>query len=192
MSILTKDIFFESTENCPVIPEVKNDEWLEALESSESDIVYIIYGDICNIADIVERVKSMGKRAIVHVDLIVGLSSKEISIDFIKKYTRADGIISMKPAMIKRANELGLFTIQRFYMMDGFTYANIVKNVKTTNPDVVEFMPAGLSKVMKYLAEQIDKPIVASGLTQDKEDVMGALKAGAYAVATTNKKLWDC
>ena len=192
MSILTKDIFLESTENCPVIPEVKNDEWLEALESSESDIVYIIYGDICNIADIVERVKSMGKRAIVHVDLIVGLSSKEISIDFIKKYTHADGIISMKPAMIKRANELGLFTIQRFYMMDGFTYANIVKNVKTTNPDVVEFMPAGLSKVMKYLAEQIDKPIVASGLTQDKEDVMGALKAGAYAVATTNVALWDC
>ena len=192
MSVLTKEIFLESTENCPVIPEVKNDEWLESLGNSESDIVYIIYGDICNIADIVERVKSMGKRAIVHVDLIVGLSSKEISIDFIKKYTRADGIISMKPAMIKRANELGLFTIQRFYMMDGFTYANIVKNVKTTNPDVVEFMPAGLSKVMKYLAEQIDKPIVASGLTQDKEDVMGALKAGAYAIATTNVKLWDC
>lgn len=192
MSVLTKEIFLESTENCPVIPEVKNDEWLESLENSESDIVYIIYGDICNIADIVERVKSMGKRAIVHVDLIVGLSSKEISIDFIKKYTRADGIISMKPAMIKRANELGLFTIQRFYMMDGLTYANIVKNVKTCNPDVVEFMPAGLSKVMKYLAEQIDKPIVASGLTQDKEDVMGALKAGAYAIATTNVKLWDC
>lgn len=192
MSVLTKEIFLESTENCPVIPEVKNDEWLESLENSESDIVYIIYGDICNIADIVERVKSMGKRAIVHVDLIVGLSSKEISIDFIKKYTRADGIISMKPAMIKRANELGLFTIQRFYMMDGLTYANIVKNVKTCNPDVVEFMPAGLSKVMKYLAEQIDKPIVASGLTQDKEDVMGALKAGAYAIATTNLKLWDC
>ena len=192
MSVLTKEIFLESTENCPVIPEVKNDEWLESLGNSESDIVYIIYGDICNIADIVERVKSMGKRAIVHVDLIVGLSSKEISIDFIKKYTRADGIISMKPAMIKRANELGLFTIQRFYMMDGLTYANIVKNVKTCNPDVVEFMPAGLSKVMKYLAEQIDKPIVASGLTQDKEDVMGALKAGAYAIATTNVKLWDC
>ena len=44
----------------------------------------------------------MGKKAIVHVDLILGLSSKEISVDFIKKYTKADGIISMKPTLIKR------------------------------------------------------------------------------------------
>lgn len=192
MASLTKEIFLESTENCPVIPEIKNDEWLEALKTSESDIVYVLYGDICTITDIVAKVKAMGKMAIVHVDLIVGLSAKEISIDFIKKYTKADGIISMKPTMIKRANDLGMFTIQRFYMIDGFMYANVAKNVKNSNPDVVEFMPAGLSKVMKYLAEQIEKPIVASGLTQDKADVIGALKAGAVAVATTNRELWDC
>ncbi len=192
MTSLTKEIFLESTEKCPVIPELKNEEWFDALKKSESDIVYIVYGDICNIAEIVDRVKAMGKMAIVHIDLIVGLSSKEISIDFIKKYTKADGIISMKSQMIKRANDLGLFTIQRFYMMDGFTYANIAKNVTMTDPDVVEFMPAGLSKVMKYLAEQINKPVVASGLTQDEADVISALKAGAIAVATTNRTLWEC
>ena len=175
-----------------MIPEIKNDEWLEALKESDSDIAYVLYGDICSIADIVERVRGSGKRAIIHVDLIVGLSAKEISVDFIKKYTEAEGIISMKPAMIKRANELGMFTIQRFYMMDGFTYANIEKHVKNCNPDVVEFLPAGLYKVMKYLAETIKKPIVASGLTQYKEDIIGALKAGAIAVATTNRSLWDC
>lgn len=189
---LTKQSFLESTEKCPVIPEIKNDEWLEALKESDGDIAYVLYGDICSIADIVERVRGSGKRAIIHVDLIVGLSAKEISVDFIKKYTEAEGIISMKPAMIKRANELGMFTIQRFYMMDGFTYANIEKHVKNCNPDVVEFLPAGLYKVMKYLAETIKKPIVASGLTQDKEDIIGALKAGAIAVATTNRSLWDC
>lgn len=189
---LTKQSFLESTEKCPVIPEIKNNEWLEALKESDSDIAYVLYGDICTIADIVERVRGSGKRAIIHVDLIVGLSAKEISVDFIKKYTEAEGIISMKPAMIKRANELGMFTIQRFYMMDGFTYANIEKHVKNCNPDVVEFLPAGLYKVMKYLAETIKKPIVASGLTQDKEDIIGALKAGAIAVATTNRSLWDC
>ncbi|WP_369521982.1 glycerol-3-phosphate responsive antiterminator, partial [Cloacibacillus evryensis] len=88
-------------------PAVKNEEWLEGCRESECGIVYIIYGDICTIADIVRKVKEMGKKAIVHVDLIVGLSSKEISVDFILKYTAADGIISMKPALIKRANELG-------------------------------------------------------------------------------------
>lgn len=116
MELLTKDFFMEATENCPVIPEIINDEWLEALSESDCDIVYIVYGDICTIPEIVEKVKQAGKMAIVHMDLIVGLSSKEISVDFLKKYTRADGIISMKPAMIKRANDVGLFTIQRFYL----------------------------------------------------------------------------
>lgn len=192
MGILTKESFLLSTENCPVIPEIKNDEWLASLKRSDSDIVYVLYGDICTIGEIVDKVKAMGKKAIVHIDLIVGLSAKEISVDFIKKYTKADGIISMKPALIKRANDLDLFTIQRFYMIDGLTYANVAKNVKNSNPDVVEFMPAGLSKLIKYLEELIDKPIVASGLTQDNEDIIRALKAGALAVATTNRELWEC
>ncbi len=189
---LTKDEFVMATEKCPVIPEIKNDEWLDSLKDSESEIVYILYGDICTIGDIVARVKAMGKKAIVHIDLIVGFSSKEVIVDFMKKQVKADGIISMKPALIKRANELDMFTIQRFYMIDGLTYANVAKNVKNSNPDVVEFMPAGLSKLIGYLVEMIDKPIVASGLTQDKEDIIRALKAGAHAVATTNRRLWDC
>ena len=189
---LTKEYFMEATEICPVIPAVKNEEWLESCKGSECGIVYVIYGDICNIADIVQHIKDAGKMAIVHIDLIVGLSSKEISVDFLKKYTKADGIISMKPNMIKRAKEVGLFTVQRFYMMDALTYANIVKHVKNCDPDVVEFLPAGLPKVIKYLLEEIDKPVVASGLILDKEDVMGALKAGAFAVSTTNRKMWDC
>ncbi len=192
MEPLTKDFFMEATENCPVIPEIINDEWLEALPESDCEIVYIVYGDICTIPEIVEKVKAAGKMAIVHMDLIVGLSSKEISVDFLKKYTKADGIISMKPAMIKRANDVGLFTIQRFYLMDRFTYANIEKHIKNCNPDIVEFLPAGLSKVMSFLIEKIDRPVVASGLTQDKDDVMGALKAGAIAVATSNRRVWDC
>ena len=186
---LTTAEFIEITEVSPVIPAIKNEEWLEYCRSSECGIAYIIYGDICNIADIVERVKSMGKKAIVHIDLIAGLSSKEISVDFIHKYTKADGIISMKPTLIKRANELGMFTIQRFYMMDALTYANIVKHVKNCDPNVVEFLPAGLPKVIQYLLEEIRKPVVASGLILDKEDVIGALKAGALAVSTTNREV---
>ena len=192
MESLTKDFFMEATENCPVIAEIINDEWLGALPESDCEIVYIVYGDICTIPEIVEKVKAAGKMAIVHMDLIVGLSSKEISVDFLKTYTKVDGIISMKPAMIKRANDVGLFTIQRFYLMDRFTYANIEKHIKNCNPDIVEFLPAGLSKVMSFLIEKIDRPVVASGLTQDKDDVMGALKAGAIAVATSNRRVWDC
>ena len=184
--------FMEATEICPVIPAVKNDEWLKSLNESDSELVYVLYGDICNIAEIVDYIKSLGKKAIVHVDLIVGLANKEISVDFIKKYTQADGIISMKPAIIKRAHEMGIFTIQRFYTMDALSYANVIKHAKHSDPDIVELMPAGLTKILGYVQDAIDKPIIASGLIMDNEEVIGALKAGALAVTTTNKTLWDC
>ena len=41
------------------------------------------------------------KRQMVHVDLITGLSGKEVAVDFIKNNTLADGIISTKPALIR-------------------------------------------------------------------------------------------
>ncbi len=189
---LNQRLFMDLMGECPVIPEVKNEAWLNDLPSSDSRIAYILYGDICTIPRIDSRVIAMGKYAIVHVDLIYGLYSKSISADFIKKYTDADGIISTKPALIDRANQIGLFTVQRFFMMDGITYANITRYVKQNDPDVVELMPSGLSKLIKYLVELISQPVVASGLTQDSEDIIRALSAGAIGVATSNKELWQC
>ena len=192
MEQLTKEIFLDMTERCPVIPAIKNDQWLSACNESESEIVYLIYGNICNIMEHIDTLKSMGKYGVVHVDLIEGLAVKEISVDFIKKYTKADGRISTKPGLIKRANELGMFTVQRFFMTDALSYANIVKYVHNTNPDVVELLPAGLPKVIRYLLEEIQRPVVASGLLLDKKDVITALGAGVHAVSTTNRELWDC
>lgn len=185
------DLFMDSTSRCPVIASVKNDEWLELSKKSNCEIVYIIYGNICNIKDIVEEVKKSGRMAIVHIDLISGLSSKDISVDFIKKFTNADGIISTKPHLIKHANKLGLFTVQRFFMIDTITFSNIKKHVNESKPDVVEMMPAGLGKMISYAIEQVDgRPLVASGLILDKKEVYNAISAGAIAVSTTNLDIW--
>ena len=187
-----RKFFYESTGRYPVIPAVKNDEWLESAIKSDREIVYVLYGNICTIQEIVRKVKSAGKMVIVHVDLISGLASKDICVDFIRQFTEADGIISTKAHMIKRANEVGLFTIQRFFMIDQLTYDNIKKNVRDTDPVVVEMMPAGLEKMIKFALEEVEgKPLVASGLVLDKSDVTGALSAGAIAVSTTNRPMWD-
>lgn len=90
--------FKDAIENSPIIAAIKNDAELHQCLTCDSRVIFILYGDICNIADIVDTVKSAGKIALVHLDLIGGLNAKEIAVDFIKKYTRADGIISTRPA----------------------------------------------------------------------------------------------
>lgn len=187
---LTTEEFLENTEICPVIAAVNKWEAVEKCGSVDCKMVNVLFGDICTIADIVKELKKMEKIVFVHVDLITGFASKEVCVDFIQKYTEADGIISTKPFLIKRANELGLFTIQRFFMIDFITYANVVKHVRVTDPNVVELLPAGLSKVIRYLCAEIDRPVIAGGLILDKDDVIGALSAGAIAISTTNQEIW--
>ena len=72
-----KKLFKEALEDSPIIAAVKDDGGLSRCLTSDSRIIFILYGDIVTIGDIVETVKSAGKLAIVHLDLINGLSSKE-------------------------------------------------------------------------------------------------------------------
>jgi glycerol-3-phosphate responsive antiterminator len=190
MDVSMKHTFTKTLEDCPVIAAVKDNEGLEQSLSSESSIVFILYGDILTISDIVNRVKESGRLAMVHVDLILGLSSKEISVDFIKEHTRADGIISTKPMLIKRANELSLYTILRFFVIDSMAYENIKKQCANVKPDCIEILPGIMPKLIKKICNTQGIPVIAGGLISDKEDIMQALDAGAVSISTTNPKVW--
>lgn len=71
----------------PVIAAIKDANGLEECLTTECQVIFILYGNVCNIGDIVKKIKDQGKTAIVHMDLIAGLSSKEVSVDFIKQTT---------------------------------------------------------------------------------------------------------
>lgn len=185
-----KKEFKEALEDSPIITAIKDDDGLAQCIESDSCIVFILYGDIITIPDIVAKVKSAGKIAMIHIDLIYGLSSKEIAVDFLKKYTEADGIITTKPALIKHARELGFYTILRLFLLDSMAYENIDKQVKSAKPDVIEVLPAPMPKIVKKVCKLSPIPVIAGGLVSDKEDVMTLLQAGATSISTTDSKVW--
>lgn len=183
--------FLEAVEDSPVITAVKDHEGLEKCLKAESQIVFILFGDICSIAEIVDKVKASGKIAMVHLDLIAGLSAKEIAVDFIKKYTKADGIISTKQALIKRARDLNMFSVFRFFVIDSMAYENISKQIAQTKPDFIEVMPGTSPKVISRIVKAVRVPVIAGGLVADKEDVITMLNAGATSISTTNVEIWN-
>ena len=79
----------DALEVAPVIAAVKEDGGVDACLKSERQVVFILYGDTCTIPEIVSKVKAAGKLAVVHLDLIHGLASKNIAADFIKKIYRS-------------------------------------------------------------------------------------------------------
>jgi hypothetical protein len=111
--------FEEAIQEAPVIAAVKNDMGLAHALRSECAAVFILYGTILDIGQIVKRIRAAGKLAFVHADLIEGLSNRgEIAVDFLAEATKADGIISTRPNLIHHAKELGLITVQRFFLLD--------------------------------------------------------------------------
>ena len=153
-------------------------------------MVFILFGDICSIGEIVEKVKDTGRLAMVHVDLVTGLGGKEVAVDYIRRFTAADGIITTKPALIRRGKELSLCTVLRYFLIDSMALENIRNQQRMVRPDFIEVLPGLMPKVIRKICRTSRVPIIAGGLITDKEDVMAALSAGAIAVSTTNQDVW--
>jgi glycerol uptake operon antiterminator len=174
----------------PIIAAVKDDKGLERALLTDCRIIFLLYGNVCSVSGLVERIKSDHKLVMVHIDLIDGLSSKDVAVAFLRQNTQADGVISTKPAIVKAAKEQGLLAIQRFFLIDSLAMANFQKYTEVQAADAIEILPATMPKVIRKITAACRLPIIAGGLISDKEDILLALQNGAAAVSSTNQEVW--
>ena len=186
--------FYDAVEASPVIAAIKDCNGMnEVLEMEDIKVVFVIYGDLCSLPDITKALKDAGKIVLIHMDLVQGLSQKEISVDYIDKFCHADGIITTKHSLVRRAKELGMYSVLRFFVIDSIAFENIKQVDQFPNsmkPDFIEILPGVMPKVIERITQQTKIPLIAGGLIRDREDVMGALSAGAMSVSSSNKEVW--
>ena len=186
----TNAVFFaESLRTARIIPAVKSAEEFNRILDVQEKLVFVLFGDIITIPDIVARLKDAGKTVLIHLDLIGGLDSREVTVDFLAKNTKADGVLSTKANLVKHAKNQGLLAIQRFFVLDSMALINIEKHFPLDYTDAIEILPGLMPKVIRRIAKLTDLPIIAGGLISDQEDVQHAIDAGATAVSTTNLEL---
>ena len=186
-----KQELMDAIQENPVIAAVKDDNGLEtALRNENIRVVFVLYGDICSVGDLVQKIHAAGKFAILHADLIVGLASKEVAVDFIHQRTEADGILSTRQSFIRRAKELGMAAILRVFLLDSISLESLDK-IPANLPDCLDILPGAMPKVLRHVCAAAKVPVLTGGLIADKEDVLAALEAGAVAISTTNQSVWD-
>ena len=186
-----KQQLYDALSENPIIMAIKDDEGFQAsLKLDEARIVFVLYGEVATIADITAQLKAAGKMVMVHMDLIAGLSTREEAVDFIAKYTRADGVISTRFDQIKRGKQLGLSTIYRIFVIDSKALSNLNRHIDDY-ADIVEILPGLMPKIIFRMKRELGVPIIAGGLIAEKEDVIQALNAGAVAISTTNEDVWN-
>lgn len=185
-------IFWDAVEENPIIAAVKNMEDLEqCCKLEDIHVVFVLFGDICSIGHIVKKIKDSGKIAMVHIDLIGGLSPREVAVEFLKNNTVADGIITTKPALIRKAREFSMYTVLRYFLLDSMAYENILTQQHSVHPDFIEVLPGAMPGVIQKLVKEIKTPVIAGGLLTDRDSVMSVLSAGATAVSSTNHTVWS-
>ena len=172
----------------PVIAALRNDKDLENVLDSKALVVFVLYGNIMNIAN---KLREAKKIAFIHLDMIDGLKGDQAGIEFIKEFANPEGIITTKSSNVKYAKQLGLYTIQRVFIIDSLFLRTGIKNIHETGPNAVEVMPGVASKIIHTMQKEINVPIIAGGLIKSKKDVMDSLAAGAIAISTTSTELWN-
>lgn len=177
--------------DCPVIAAVKDETGLEQALHSECEVVFLLFGTIVSVPTLVEKVRRSGKLAIVHIDLVEGLASREVAVDALQSLCNPDGIISTRPALIRRARHLGLLTVQRAFILDSLSLDNLPAQLNVGKPDFIEILPGIMPRVIGELAQRTRTPIIAGGLVKYKDEVMAAIRAGAAAVSTSSPTVWE-
>lgn len=177
--------------DAPVIAAVKDNAGLQKALDSDCRVIFLLYGTILNIDSLVKRVQDRNKICFVHIDLVEGLSNRDIAVDGLVKLCHPDGIISTRTHLVYRAQQLGLLGIQRTFMLDSISLQNLFAQIETTRPDFIEILPGIIPSVIQEIRERTTVPLIAGGLIRRKQDVIQALQAGVMAVSTSCQDVWE-
>lgn len=176
-------------EKC-IIAAVRDNTELEAALINGPENIFLLKSNILKLPKITKLAHEKNKKIFVHIDLTDGISKDSAGIEFISKIL-VDGIISTRTNLIKCAREHGISTVQRFFIVDSKSIDTAYESLKSSRPDMVELLPGVIPKAIRNFSENLEIPIIAGGLIESEADVKFAFEAGASAISTGKKELWN-
>lgn len=188
--LMNHNRIIERIEENPIIAAVRDEKDLDLAINSDVSTIFLLHADIFNIKDLVDRSREGGKSALIHIDFLEGIGKDQRAVDYIAEVIRPDGIISTRSNHIKYAKEKGIFSIQRFFLVDSLSYETTIKAALSIKPDMLEVMPGIMPAVISRISRQLPMPVIAGGMITSKDEIIDILKAGALGASTGKKELW--
>ena len=179
-------------EDNPMVVAVTNEVTLGFALNSTNEIVFLLSGTISDLRVTVNKLLDKGKLVFVHIDMISGMSSSPAVVEFIGDiFDKKVGIITTKPALVKKAISENIRVIHRAFMVDSKSKNIFLDNItQNFTPDAVEIMPAMVHSVIREVRDKLPKmTIIAGGLVTDKKEIYEIINSGADAISTSSVKL---
>lgn len=172
-----------------VIAAVRTQEEYEKALVSDVEQIFDLSPDLLTLADRVKAAHAAGKKLFVHFDLATGIGKDKSGIAFAAALG-VDGVISTRVNIIRMARDAGLYTVQRFFIVDSHSIETTLEALKASKADTIEVMPGIASKIIRALKERLDVPIIAGGLIETAAEAEEAYQNGANAISTGKTELW--
>ncbi|WP_066189777.1 MULTISPECIES: glycerol-3-phosphate responsive antiterminator [Gracilibacillus] len=174
-----------------VIASIKRPEDIDKAIQAHANITFLLTGDLLNTPEYIERLKQAGKKVFLHLDFIDGLANTQSALRYVSEKWKPDGVISTKSGIIKNANEVGLMTIMRVFLIDHSGLDKGIEMAHKCKPSAIEVLPGIMPTVIDSLTKKTHLPIISGGLISTKQDILQGLQAGALAISTGSSALWN-
>ena len=159
-----KNTFINDLKNSPIIAGVKDIADLDKALESDCKVIFLLCGNIFNLAECVKKAKDKKKLIFIHVDLVEGFSRDSVALKYIGEQIKPDGIISTKNNLLKCAKSLGMLTVQRIFIIDSLSIDTAIKASQMIVPDAVEIMPGIMPRITEQISSSLE--IIIPGLKE--------------------------
>ncbi|NLA78035.1 MAG: glycerol-3-phosphate responsive antiterminator [Erysipelothrix sp.] len=170
----------------PVIPTMKR---LEQFLMTDLSTCLLQDIHVSLLADIINTLHKHERKTLVHIDMINGVSSDEYGTEYVCQKLKADGVISSKSKIIETTKRNKKIAIQRMFLIDSKSVDRGVDMLLRSKPDMVEVMPAIAYRIIPYIKDRLNIPIIGGGLLKTKADIENGLKAGCVAFTVSDLNL---
>jgi glycerol uptake operon antiterminator len=170
---------------------VKAGDQLDPALASSCGAIFILRANGLELGPVVHRIHLAGKLAVVHLDLVDGLAADLTGVRWLAR-CGADAIISSHGQAVRAVRAEGVVAIQRLLCVNLVGVELGLVAAARSEPDIVELLPGViLPEVADLVMPGLTVPLLAGGFIHDAAAAQSVLDAGALAVTTSHRDLWN-
>lgn len=177
--------------NQRILPAARSIKDFERLLKSPHEYVILMDCHAAQLKSLVSAAKKRHKKVLLHVDLVKGLRNDEHAAEFLCQQIRPAGLISTRTQVVQVAKKRSLLAIQRIFLLDTHALETSYRLLDSFRPDYIEVLPGIIPHILQEVRQRTRIPILAGGLIRSREEVLAALDAGAVAVTTSSRDIWE-
>jgi glycerol uptake operon antiterminator len=186
-----KALWDETLKNSSIIAAVRSEETLDSALTSPVRLVYLLFGNPMNLAQMISAALARQKLLLVNADLLQGFSRDAFAVEYLA-HLGVSGVISTHHGTLQAARTHGLITVLRTFMIDSAAVEGARRFLANFQPDAVELLPAIAAPLVidRFRESHPALKVIAGGLISNLMQVDQLVKAGVDAVSLSRPELW--